>query len=457
MRKNNLHTLFISFFTLITLSTAISAKEGYLIITDSQYSTNSSLLKFITFREKLFDVTVKTISEAGNSSSAIKSLIKDMYDSNNLRYVLFIGKGGTIPYETVNQNPTYQKYGDFNETGYMDVAIGCFFVRSASDLDNIIYKTIYTENNVSNYPKKQIQYSTFADDQHIFNQCGVIRDNYWESPSSTDLTYQTSWMIPNPSMGEGSSEYNNDLKDAVNSNDATFIAYQGHGGETGWVGGMSNSDVMSLTNDEVYPIILSNACVTGSFQNYSKCFGEAWTTYENGAVAFYGASMNSYSYQKNFNAGWACGVAMHPEITRIGDLFAYAKAFVRDSTVHTSVSGFDGDPIRETMYNLFGDPALEFRETPTAITNKLAKSNAISTMNIASVTRSSMTISLKEFGDYSISILTANGRLVNKISAKNLSAGINTVNWNGANISNGVYLVSISGMGQKANSKVILD
>ena len=100
--------------------------------------------------------------------------------------------------------------------------------------------------------------------------------------------------------------------------------------------------------------------------------------------------MNSSVYQKKLNAGMACGVAKRPDITRVGDLFKFAKAFCRDSTVNGS--GFNARIQDETYYNYFGDPALEFRETPEDVVavEQFAKNNTMSAVKIASVTRSSI-------------------------------------------------------------------
>ncbi len=439
-----------SLLVLVVVMATATGKENYLIITESKYKDNADLKEFITFREALFNVSVTTVSEAGGSADGIKSYIKNMYDgTGSLSYVLMVGRGKSgIPCFNKNSSNTYHPYGDMKGDTKLEVAVGCFFVRSATDLKNIITKTMYTEKNIDTYPKTQIQFSVYAsNDQNLVRLCGIMRDRYWEKPVNELTTYETSWMVPTRS--EGSGKYKSDFMAAVNGNKATFIAYQGHGSQTAWTDrtSVTSSDVNGLSNDKVYPFIFSHACVTGSFHSSSKCFGETWTTGENGGVAFYGASVNSSYYQKIFNAGTACGIAQHPEIHRLGDLFIFAKNFVRDTTIPGfNGTGF-GNPNKadENMYNLFGDPALEFRKSPsTPIYGNMALNKPSKGIAIYSVNRNNLNFSTTKAGTYRIVITTVNGRQVAQVNEYVSTVGKHMVNL-GSSLSTGVYLIKING------------
>ena len=55
------------------------------------------------------------------------------------------------------------------------------------------------------------------------------------------------------------------------------------------------ADVRDLTNLQMYPLVLSFACVTGSFENNVECFTETWLREADKAAAvIYGSSVNSY-------------------------------------------------------------------------------------------------------------------------------------------------------------------
>lgn len=456
---------FKSLFLVFIISFSLFAqKAGYLVITESQYENDENLQEFISFRELLYDVTVVSVSEAGGSVSAIKSYIKNVYQNDNVKYVLFIGKASQnssgIPYET-DGYPTYHNYGLIDNDNYLDVYVGCFFVRSATDLGNIIYKTMHAENNASEYPMLSTQFSSFRDDAHISDECGLIRDRYWDAGDVA-----SDWMVPEPYGIE--TAFVQPLINRINNNETRIVTYQGHGATTYWCGSngsgqsISSSQVTSLSNDEVYPVIWSMACVTGSFQQGSKCFGETWTTSENGACAFIGASNNSYVYQKMLNAGLACGINLKDDIHTLGQLFAFAKSFVRDSMHIANLSGFEKvtgvDPSHENMYNLFGDPALELKETPdlTPIVSSAIIHNS-SSIRVNAITKNSLEINAPKIGRFVINLLSANGRMIKQISSgMDLKIGNNKISWHGSDISNGVYLINIKSDDIKVSSKVVL-
>jgi hypothetical protein len=322
---------------------------------------------FVCFWERQFDVILTSVTEAGGTVAGIQNYIDSLFNEDaGLSYLLFVGQAGSggIPYD-MDGFPTYHTYGIRNNTPTMDVYVGAFFVRELSDLENIVYKTIYTEESIEEYPKVQTQFSTFTGStDHIHRECTVIKDRYWDNSA-----YTSRWMIPR--AGDPNHTFVDDFLRHVNQNESSFLAYQGHGLETSWADGsgrITTVDVEALTNREVFPVVLSHACLTGSFQHGTKSFGEAWTTAEGGAVAFYGASNTSYTYQKMLNAGFAAGMAYQNDLNTLGELFAYAKSFVRDSTHVQQVSGFERvrnvNSAHEKMYNLFGDPALALRHTP---------------------------------------------------------------------------------------------
>ena len=79
---------------------------------------------------------------------------------------------------------------------------------------------------------------------------------------------------------------NQDLIDAFNQGRWAII-YSGHGEFTGWEMGFDPDDVRNLTNDGMFPIVISHACMTGDFAQ-DEVFGETWVLQENrGALAYF--------------------------------------------------------------------------------------------------------------------------------------------------------------------------
>lgn len=467
-RSNLLRFCLLSVVLLSTLTFA--QKKNYLIIVDDQYEQNAKFQEFVTFREIAYNVTVKTLSEVGNSETGIKSAMQNLYDSDGLGYTLLIGNsGGGIPYKTGSYN-TFHDYGLMDSDKQLDVAVGCFFVSNSSDLENIIHKTIHTEQNINDYPMVTTQFSSYTTRAHIEQQCNAIKDEYWEQSD-----YEVSWMIP-PYSGGTSMQYVETLRNQINSNETSIIAFQAHGAETGWVNGGSYyspeqnrqglsfdvSDVRGLTNDEVYPIVMSFACVSGSFQ-LNGGFGENWTTAKGGACAFIGSSKNSSHYQKTLNASLASAFCQD-EITTLGDLFVAGKNFLRDSTSHyqsvmtTQSSGSVSVVIAdEQMYNLFGDPGLRIKPGAVANTTENKLLSTTNNIEVKSLSSKNLKLSIGKAGNYSIKLLSLNGETISNIANnRSLPSGISTLELNSNSAANGIYLLKVSGAGMTVTSKVSL-
>lgn len=77
-------------------------------------------------------------------------------------------------------------------------------------------------------------------------------------------------------------------------NGTSLGLYIGHGSVTSWsTSGFSVTNVHSLINGEMLPVIWSVACVNGAFHSTDECFAESWLRREGGgAVSFEGATTN---------------------------------------------------------------------------------------------------------------------------------------------------------------------
>lgn len=442
----------------LTATVSATEKEKYLIIVEDQYANDTNLAKFVEYRNQIYDVTMLTFSEVGQTTTAIHNKMKELYNGDGLKYALLIGNSGRsgIPYFTGSYN-TFHNYALMDSDAYWDIYVGCFFVSSATDLKNIIHKTMHTEQNIEEYPKVTTQFTSYTSRPHIEQQCLKIKQTYWE-PS----VYEPSWMIP-PYSGGNSLQYVQDLKNQINGNGSSIIAYQAHGMEDGWVNGGSyysraNSidvnDVKMFTNNEVYPVVMSFACVTGSFQ-LNGGFGETWTTAEGGACAFIGSSKNSSYYQKGLNAAIASAYC-DDQYKTIGEIFGEAKRFMRDSSSYYQNLLDAGSFVLadEQMYNLFGDPGMHVKTKPVAI----IKSNVTTAVNNGltcnSIHKGSVEFSIAKAGTYSASIVSLNGKIIDKVVVnRSFATGANNFSFNESKLSEGMYLLSIEGMDQTATKK----
>lgn len=446
-------------FTLFLLvMSSFAEKDNYLIIVDDEYINSEKFQEFVEYRKNLYNVTVKSQSEAGSSAYLLRTSISDMYNGEGLKYVLLIGRPGTgLPYET-DVHRTFHNFGLVDGDDLLDVALGCFFVSSETELSNIINKVMHTEKNIDSYPKVTTQFTSYTSRPHIEKQCAIIRDTYWKSGESD---YEVSWMIPTYES-KNNLQYVEDLRNQINTNGSSIISYQAHGGEEGWVDGgayyyydvpesrgysFDVTDVTQLTNDQVYPVIMSFGCVTGSFHQAGG-FGETWLTARGGASAFIGSSELSGSYQKCFNAALAeCWI--DDEIKTLGELFLQAKNKVRSNKNHytTLMDAPFSSGDEEQMYNLFGDPGMHIKRAPTSIVKSAQNSVHTANTGITMVDKEEITFNLPIVGEYTLSITMANGRVVYATHNQSYKRGPQSLALKGKDLSKGIYFFTITGDG----------
>lgn len=440
----------------VLVVSSFAKKDNYLIIVEDEYINSEKFQEFVTYRKNLYNVTVKSKSEAGSTAYQVRATITEMYNGDGLTYVLLIGgPANGLPYEH-DVHRTFHNFGLVDGDDQLDVALGCFFVSNETDLSNIIHKVMHTEKNIDNYPKVTTQFTSYTTRPHIEQQCATIRDTYWKSG---DSDYEVSWMIPTYES-KNNLQYVEDLRNQINGNGSSIISYQAHGGEDGWVDGGSYyapdsrnrgysfdvSDVDQLTNDEVYPVIMSFGCVTGSFHQAGG-FGEKWLTAKGGASAFIGSSELSGSYQKCFNAALAeCWI--DDEINTLGELFLTAKNKLRSNKDHyTSLMNAPfGSGDAEQMYNLYGDPGMHIKRAPTPIVKSLCASIDLNSALITAVNGTKISFNLPRVGAYAVSITTANGRVVHSIHSHSFNSLQNQINLQSELLSSGIYFLSITGM-----------
>lgn len=423
-------------------------KEGYLVLYESQYEGDAALDSFVTFREQEYDVLKVKLSEAGSSSSAVQSYIRGLNPKPT--YVLFIGNPSSMPHFTSGADSYWQYSLEEGSDKYSDCFVGMFSVRSAEALGNIVHKTMYTEKNIDNYPDHVTLYSTYDGDGHIDREVTYIKESYWDQGQ-----VESDWQIADANSSLSATQATNNTEDNISSNASKYICYQGHGGTTGFSSGISSSDVKNMTNTEVYPFVWGFACVTGDFSS-GTCFGETWIAEKHGACMYTGASVNSSSYQKCLNAGMARAAAIEPELTKIGQIFFYGKHFVWDTTIN--VSGFQSSDKTSgsQMYNLFGDPALETEQYSTPI---VSEGNIVSnnTLWLNYVTSNAISFSIQKEGKYTVAIYSVDGQKIHTVvTGSSLQEGKQTLQWDGASLSTGVYFVRLEGGKDLLVSKFVL-
>jgi membrane-associated protease RseP (regulator of RpoE activity) len=89
---------------------------------------------------------------------------------------------------------------------------------------------------------------------------------------------------------------------------------------------------------------------------------------------------------------------------------------------------------------------------------KVQKNNVVRTSSatLRGFTREAVSFGLKSSGTAVVSILSADGELVATLRADNAKAGINTISWDGSQLTSGRYMVSIDHNGSVSGTMAVL-
>lgn len=157
------------------------------------------------------------------------------------------------------------------------------------------------------------------------------------------------------------------VANAVNSG-RSIICYIGHGSSTSWgSSGFSNSNIASLTNGGMLPVIWSVACVNGQFVHTGMCFAEAWLRKANGgAVAMEAASTNESWVPPCDKQSATVNAIINKDYFTFGAL--EAAGCIRGLEEWQDTDSSEGNKMAEQCH-LFGDCTMLVRtKTPQALT-----------------------------------------------------------------------------------------
>ncbi|MCI5146844.1 MAG: hypothetical protein D3923_15295, partial [Candidatus Electrothrix sp. AR3] len=300
----------------------------------------------------------------GNSHTAIKEYIQDIYDdpSRDLAFVLLVGDLEDVDSFTVSggeSDPTYSKLAGSDD--YPDIIVGRLSAESAADVDTQVERIIEYETMSTQ------EQSWFWDGIGIASQDGTgdgdDSEYDWEHLRNirTDLLGYGYMQIDELYEGsQGSADSAGNPTDTMVSNSVNagrgIINYTGHGSLTSWTtSGFNISDVNALTNDNMLPFIFSVACENGNFGEQT-CFAESWMRATNGteptgAIGIYASSIDQpwdppMEAQDEFNALYVA------DSYKSFGAYCYAAASsMMDDYPGVGVETFD-------TWHIFGDPTL---------------------------------------------------------------------------------------------------
>jgi len=208
----------------------------------------------------------------------VKTLIQTKYNENNdILYVQLVGDWADIKCDLGGGSnaPMDPMLGCVvGSDNFPDIAIGRFSAATSSEVTVQVNKVINYEKNPTSggtwYTKAigvaSNQGSGIGDDGEIdYEHINVIYNSKLDP-----YTYDGFSTAYDPSGTAAQ------VKSYI-ENGASIINYCGHGSKTSWgTTGFSNTNVNTLVNGDMLPIIFSVACVNGEFHTSGDCFAEAW-------------------------------------------------------------------------------------------------------------------------------------------------------------------------------------
>lgn len=292
-----------------------------IILTDTIFKRN--LVPFIKWKtQKGFRVTTlyRGATLAGNTFTELKDTLKKIYtkastDGAPPEYLMIIGDVNRIPLSEGTSNCSDLYYSTFDgDADYLpEMFTGRISVADTTELKNVINKLIQYEKfqfaDTNKFYRRTLATAGDDDshDEYMNGQIKYLSKYYLDSASN---------IINHAFYYPQSANARDSIIKLFNSG-LGFVNYSGHGDASGWITtkikpGQSepvpifkSDDVESLTNKNMYPFVISNACRTGQF-NVSGSFGNTLLkSGEKGAIGFIGCSNDSYWLEDFY---WSVGV-----------------------------------------------------------------------------------------------------------------------------------------------------
>ena len=223
--------------------------------------------------------TLVTISEiGGNTDTQIKEYISNLYDGGNgdIAYILLVGDLADVASHSMNGGRSDNWYAMLDGSDYYcEAFVGRFSCNSVADAENQVAKVLYYERDMPEgltWLNKGVGIGANegSGSGHMGGEADYVHINYVRDT----LLHYTYEAVSQQYSGVGGGTSAAAISADLNAG-ASIVNYCNHGSQTSWaVANYSNSNVNALTNDYMWPYIISVACNNGQFDG--TCFGEAW-------------------------------------------------------------------------------------------------------------------------------------------------------------------------------------
>jgi len=232
-----------------------------------------------------------------------------------------------------------------------------------------------------------------------------------------------------------------------------------------------------FNQDAIFEFYLASK-VTGTNPNHScslTVISKALSDYTStGIIRMHVAVIeNSVNYQQSTGSAPKNGQAIHNYVCRqmlptgagsfIGDQtagqantvrIAYTNDDAKQSYENIRIITFVQDYSNKKIIGAYLTPSHPFQDITNIVEKKdLSKTNTLKILNINS---QHIIFSLPCGGYYTLRLFSLNGRLAKEFNQKNVSSGINSIDFGTKAVANGIYFIELSSNKQKVAKKLIL-
>ncbi len=268
-----------------------------IVITTSTYANNTAFQNWVTWKkQKGIYTTVYTTSETGTSASAIKTFIRNKYNTDAPTFVVIVGDKADVAGSqtgSASYKITDLYYSSTTDSDlYPEMFLSRMPVSSTSELTNLINKIMTYEQYTMSNPSYLDETLLIAGwDSSWTSRVGKPTIQY----ANTYYFNSSNGITPRVFLTTGSGQttcYNY-------INQVGFVNYTAHGSETSWADpSFSVSDVSSMTNNDKYLWAMGNCCLAADWGYSGTCFAEAMLRAANkGAFGYIGSCPSSYWYE----------------------------------------------------------------------------------------------------------------------------------------------------------------
>lgn len=330
-----------------------SPMGGYLIVAAPDYY-ETAMDAFVIWKTRSgYPVTLVSTAETGTTATEIRNYILNAIQTWDTppQYVLLVGETNQIPgcAATEYSGVTDLYYVCLDDGGWIpDAFIGRFSVQNAAQCMLMEQRLIdYEQWNYAGSGSWMQSVGWIASSDNYSVSEGT--HNYCISTYCDPLGYTSDKLYPH-TYGASAAQ----VTAAVNQGES-MLTFSGHGSQTSW-GDMAygQSDFNQLTNEYMYPGVISHACLTGDYAT-GTCWAETWTrTAGRGGLWFWGSVPSTYWDQDD--------VQQRGEYDYfLGQSIPWSMCWLDGGKLHL-YSYYSGGGMTKYYfegYNLMGDPSAE--------------------------------------------------------------------------------------------------